>query len=178
MNPAAKIIAALAPRARLVMLLSSVLILITVYIFQYGFGYQPCDLCYYQRYPYFLVIGLMALALLADKKLDTGLAQVSFLLLGVAVLAMFVDAGIALYHVGVEQQWWQGPTACSSGAVGEGSVEDLLKQVADSRVVRCDEPAWTLLGISMAGYNIAYALGLGLFGAYSWNLERGKKVPG
>lgn len=176
MSPIAGFLDALILRTRLVMLLSSIFIIIVVHIFQYGFGYQPCDLCYYQRYPYYLVIGIMTLALLADGKSDGGFSNVGFLLLGLAVLAMFTDAGIAVYHVGVEQKWWQGPTACSTEGAGTDSIEDMLTRLSGTRVVSCGEPAWTLYGISMAGYNIAYALGLGLFGAYGWNRERLKRA--
>jgi hypothetical protein len=34
----------------------------------------------------------------------------------------------------------------------------------DTPVIPCDRPAWTMFGISMAGYDFIYAALLGLFG--------------
>lgn len=68
-------------------------------------------------------------------------------------LVMLIGAGIALYHAGVEQAWWEGPTTCTSGPIGGLSTEDLMEQILNAPVVRCDEIAWSLAGISMAGWN-------------------------
>jgi disulfide bond formation protein DsbB len=38
----------------------------------------------------------------------------------------------------------------------------LKKQLLNQPVVRCDEVAWSLFGISMAGYNFLYAVALGV----------------
>jgi disulfide bond formation protein DsbB len=39
----------------------------------------------------------------------------------------------------------------------------MVAELLDTKVVRCDEVAWSLAGISMAGYNMMAALGLGVF---------------
>ncbi len=87
--------------------------------------------------------------------------------LGVAAtssLAILSGAGLAGYHVGVEQHWWEGLTSCG-GAVGmPTSVEVLRQQIMSSLVVRCDEVAWSLFGISMAGYNFLISLAFGAGG--------------
>jgi disulfide bond formation protein DsbB len=72
------------------------------------------------------------------------------------VLGMFAaltTAGIGVYHAGVEQMWWQGPTTCTSQSIGGLSTEDLLNQIMEAPVVRCDEIAWSLFGLSMAAWN-------------------------
>ncbi len=138
----------------------SALTLIAVHIFQYGFGYAPCGLCYYQRYPYFAIVGIGIAGLLA-----AGVKNIKGLipgLLGVFLLLFLIDAGTAGFHVGVEQKWWAGPATCSS-ADFSGSIEDQLKQLMETPVVRCDEVAWSLFGISMAGYNFLIALGMSIF---------------
>ena len=135
-------------------LLFSVAALATVFTAQYGFGLQPCELCLTQRVPYFVAIAL-TLAALGLKLEDKALRIV----LGLCFLAFAVDAGIALYHVGVEHQWWAGPQACTAGSGTVTSVEDLaamLSKPAD--VPQCDKPAWTLFGVSMAGFNLLACL--------------------
>lgn len=128
------------------------------WIAQYGFGLAPCELCYWQRYGYWaaIVIGLLAIL----QPAQSAKRSVLLWLLGLAFLA---TAAIALFHVGVEQKWWQGLTACS-GQIGAGmSAEDLASAIETAPIVRCDEPAWTLFGVSMAGYNLLYALALAVF---------------
>jgi disulfide bond formation protein DsbB len=70
-----------------------------------------------------------------------------------AVLA--AGAAVAAYHVGVEQHWVAAPAACTGIASGAaaGSVEELKRRIMEQQVVRCDEIAWSLFGISMAGRN-------------------------
>lgn len=127
---------------------------------QYIGGLQPCILCIYQRYPYGVVIALGVLMLLARRNL--GLAA---LLAALAAVALFVDAGIAAFHVGVEQHWWEGTKACSNVIDPTLSPEDLIKALEQTPVVPCDKVAWSLFGISMAGYNFLYAVAAGVIAA-------------
>jgi disulfide bond formation protein DsbB len=67
---------------------------------------------------------------------------------------MFIGGGIAIYHAGVEWKWWAGPTECSGPLGNFGSAGNLLETIETTRVVRCDEAAWRLFGLSLAGYNV------------------------
>jgi disulfide bond formation protein DsbB len=124
---------------------------------QYWGGLQPCILCIYQRYPYGVAaaLGLIGLGLTrhpGQLRLVAALAGIVFL----------VDAGIAFYHVGVEQHWWQGTAECGADLGSGLSIEELQKQILSTPVVRCDQVAWSLFGISMAGYNFIYAAFCGI----------------
>lgn len=121
--------------------------------FQYIGDLPPCKLCYWQRYPHFVAIGIGVIALV------TGAAALA----GLGALAALATAGVGFYHVGVEQKWWQGPTSCSGGGnVGALSTEDLLNQIMAAPLVRCDEIPWQMLGLSMAGWNMVLSLGLAM----------------
>ncbi len=127
------------------------------YISQYGFGLQPCMLCLYQRIPYALNIVFGICALLASFRYP----RLMMLLLMLSVLSFFAGAAVAGFHVGVEQKWWQGIASCGGNVIPpHASVEDLRALLTQQRIVRCDTPAWTLLGISMAGYNFMLSLAL------------------
>jgi len=127
-------------------------------ISQFGFGYAPCELCIWQRWPYVAVIGL-GLGAAATR----GRPTLSRALAALAVLALAVDAGIAGFHVGVEQGWWQGLASC--GGVSEaGSIDDLKAQIMDAPLVRCTDIALSVLGLSMAAWNGLFATALALFG--------------
>jgi len=73
-------------------------------------------------------------------------------------------AGIGFYHAGVEYRLWSGPSSCTSNINTEISASDLLNQILDAPITRCDDVVWDLFGISMAGWN--GILSLGLFGVW------------
>jgi disulfide bond formation protein DsbB len=114
-----------------------------VYVAQYGFGLAPCEMCWWQRYPHFAAIGF-ALGALGMRGTRLGEALVRM-----AALAMGISGLIGGFHAGVEYGWWQGPTACSSTSLGD----DPLASIMNAPLIRCDTPAWTLFGVSLAGFN-------------------------
>lgn len=134
---------------------------------QYWGGLQPCVLCIYQRWPYGVAAALGVVGVVATGQ--PGLLRVILLL---AAAAFFVDAGIAAFHVGVEQRWWAGTSECGSVIDLTLSPEELKEKLLGQPVIRCDEVPWSLFGISMAGYNFLYALVCGL--ATLWIAVRGR----
>jgi disulfide bond formation protein DsbB len=132
------------------------------YIAEYGFKLLPCELCLMQRKPFFAVLALAAIAFFLRKPIQRNiiLAVMGVLLLG--------NSGLALYHTGVEQKWWQGPTECSSDEMQTGlSMEEMRAQILAAPLIRCDVPAWEFHGITMASLNIFFCLFLALFSFWS-----------
>lgn len=131
---------------------------------QYWGGLHPCVLCIYQRYAYgvALAAALIALALSGNR----GLRQLSLIAAGIAFLA---GAGLAGFHVGVEQKWWEGLEACSNQSLPSGaSVDELREALMNQPFAPCDAVPWSLFGISIAGYNLlasAVLAGLALWAA-------------
>jgi disulfide bond formation protein DsbB len=114
--------------------------------FQIFGGFAPCPLCLQQRWPYYVVVPL-ALLLLWQRKPQAPLYRFGLLLIGLVMLA---GAGLAAYHVGIEWNWWEGPQSCAAAGGLSGGLPDL----ANARVVRCDEAPWRFLGLSFAGWNL------------------------
>jgi disulfide bond formation protein DsbB len=141
----------------LVILVASAALIGGALLFQYVGGLQPCELCLYQRWPYYAMIVMSALALAAGRP------GVSAWATGIAALAFLAGASLAFYHVGVEQHWFAGPAACTGASAGGGSIEDFRKQLMAQQPVRCDEPQWALLGVSLAGWNLLASLALVVF---------------
>lgn len=123
--------------------LGAIGLLAGAYAFQHIGGLPPCKMCLWQRWPHAVAI-LLGLMILATR-------QYQFAIIG--ALAAGTTAVIGLYHSGVEQGWWEGPSSCSSGDISGLSTDELLDQILTAPVVRCDEIVWDLLGISMAGWN-------------------------
>lgn len=133
--------------------------------FQYGLGYVPCPLCYQQRIPYYFAIPLgLAIAALAWMGGATRLVRFALVLLA---LVLLVSAGLGVYHAGVEWKFWQGPSSCAAGPPTVQNFDNILESIRNIRAVPCDEAAWRLLGISLAGYNalISGALAIIALGA-------------
>jgi len=132
------------------------------YTSQFVFNKQPCHLCHLQRIPYFVTIGLGILGALAAKKAP----RATFVLLLLCALAFAVDAGIAVFHVGVEHEWWKGLVACGGGGASPpmgASIEELRKYLEHQPIVNCGVATAKLFGISMAGYNVLYAGAAAIF---------------
>ena len=134
--------------------LASAALLTAAFGFEYLGGLAPCKLCLWQRWPH---AGVIVFCLMGT----TGALRSGPAFLMIALCAA-VTAIIASYHVGVEQQLWQGPTSCS-GAQNAMSASDLLDSLLATPVVRCDEIAWSFANISMAGWNMLFSSGLACF---------------
>jgi disulfide bond formation protein DsbB len=130
--------------------------LVAALISQFGFDLQPCVLCLWQRWPYgaAILLGLAAAAL----RRTTAAATV---LTGLAIAAVLVSGGIGAFHVGVEQGWWDGTSGCGSLSDTD-DLAALRAQIMSAPIVRCDEVTFSLFGISMAGWNVLFALGVAL----------------
>lgn len=122
----------------------SALLLAAALWFQFGQGLAPCPLCLWQRWPHVAAV-LIGLATLAAPR--RGLA-----LLGAT--AMLAGTALAAHHAGVELGWWQGPVTCAASSdMGGLTPEQLLARIEAAPVVRCNEIAWSLFGLSMAAWN-------------------------
>jgi disulfide bond formation protein DsbB len=130
--------------------------------YQHLGGLQPCELCLEQRYAYYAGVPLLFVALVS---LSAGQTRIAALLFGLVALGFLANAGLGVYHAGVEWQFWEGPTACSGTqqiTTNAGNMLDALKQ---TNVVRCDQAAWRFLGLSFAGWNVLASLFIAILGA-------------
>jgi disulfide bond formation protein DsbB len=150
--------------AAAIVALVGVLTMAGVYFVQYVMLLAPCPLCLEQRMAFYVAIPLAALLWLgashgASKKV---------LFLGFLVIAGFMlwNTGLSTYHAGVEWKWWQGPTDCSGPIDKIGSVGNMLNQLQRISLVRCDEAAIRILGISLSGYDALVSLFLALVAAW------------
>ena len=101
------------------------------WFFQYGLGLMPCPLCLEQRYAYYFAIPLAVMVALGDQ---VGASRKVLIAALVAIaLGMLWNAGLGVYHSGVEWKWWPGPQECSGALEGFGSAGGLLERSVDHR---------------------------------------------
>jgi disulfide bond formation protein DsbB len=124
--------------------------------FQYAWGYPPCEMCWWQRYPHIVavLVGLGGGALIELGLLDAKFARP---VAALTILCLAMSGGIAVFHAGVEWHWWKGPRACTGDAF-HGPLN------LNEHVVLCDIAAWRLFGLSLAGYNAIASLGAAFLG--------------
>jgi len=139
--------------ARLIALLLPIALLGGALGSQYLGGLHPCEMCYWQRWPHAFAIVAAALAFTASA--DSSRSRNLTLL---AALAIAVSGIIGVYHAGVEAKIFEGFTTCTKLVTG-GSTADMLKQISQAPLVRCDQVQFSFLGISMAGWNAILSLG-------------------
>jgi disulfide bond formation protein DsbB len=129
-------------------LVASVAVLGTALLSQYLGGLAPCELCLEQRWPWAAAIAISLISILFANR--PAVPWVALLL----TMVFAIGCGLAFYHVGVEKHWFAGPEACTGTATAADTVEALKAHILGQMPVRCDEPAWSLWGISLAGWNL------------------------
>lgn len=123
----------------------------TAYIAEFGFGLHPCEMCYWQRVPFGVIVVLALLAWFVPK--------IARPMLWLCTLGFAVSMALGAFHAGVEWEWWEGPGACSSGIQPGMSPAEILAHIKAAASVSCTAAAVRVLGISMAGWNAIYSLG-------------------
>ncbi len=129
-------------------LLFSGLILLIVYYLEFFVGVEPCKLCIYQRFPYFIVI-LLASSSLLIKNLK--IKKLTFIFY---ILIFFISLIMSLYHFGIEKNLWNALTGCEATIKSFGNSNNLKEYLLNKNYVSCNNVSFKFLGISLAGYNV------------------------
>lgn len=134
---------AVSARTWLVLLgLASAGALASAYALQYLAGFEPCQLCYWQRYPYMAVIAVAVVGV-ASRFVRLGLL--------LALVLFLTGMGLSLYHVGVEQGIFALPAGCAAGGAAT-TVEELRAQLAAAPPA-CDQVSVSFIGLSLSAWN-------------------------
>ena len=140
----------------------SALLLGGAFLFQ-ALGYSPCAMCIWQRYPH-------VIAIVAGLTLFVGAPLVISVVVGAASAA--TTSAIGVFHTGVENGWWEGPSSCTGAGLDLSSmaIADLLPGASNepSNLVMCDEVVWQFLTLSMASWNALLSALLAALWLYAW----------
>jgi len=144
------LISRLRPIWPLLMLLASGAMLAAAHSFQRFGGLYPCPLCLDQRNWHWAVVAV-GLVAFAATRISPRLQRAAAIVIGLVLLG---SAAQAFYHVAVEQHWVV--STCDARI----NMDDIRPMDFDGAVIapKCDEIAWQMLGISMAGYNAIISL--------------------
>ena len=143
------------PPLSVIVLATSIAVLAGAWFFQLVVGLVACELCLAERWPWYAAI-VIAGAFLGLKRPE--IERYAPALFGLLFLGAFC---LAAYHVGVEQHWIAGPDACTvSGSHHAKTIEELTAEIMAAPVVRCDDIQWSLVGISLAGWDAVLSLAM------------------
>ena len=103
-----------------------------------------------QRWAYYAGIPVLfsALALVSG-----GNRRTAMWLFALVALAFLANAGLGVYHAGAEWKYWPGPDTCAGDQGLSTSAGNLLKEIETTKVIRCDEAALRVFGLSLAGWS-------------------------
>ena len=129
----------------LTLLIFKALIILSAIYIEYILKVPACNLCLYQRIPYYLSI-LILFYIIFNK--STNIIPI----ISLAIL-MFVNIVLSIYHVGVEQQIISEPILCRSNSNIQ-NVDQLLENLKNNTFISCKDVNFTFLGFSLASINV------------------------
>ena len=130
--------------------LISFIALISAYFIEYILGHQPCNLCVYERIPYFLAI-LIVLINYKYNKLE------KYLILSLAIIFLIATI-LSLYHLGIEQGFVQESLLCElEKGANIVDKDEILKQL-QQKSISCKDVTFKIFGLSLTNYNIIISL--------------------
>ena len=141
----------------LLFLFISILVLLIVYYLEFFQGITPCQLCIYQRLPYFIII-LLAISFLLIK--NKSLKKITFLFY---ILIFTSSLIMSVYHFGIEKNLWNALTDCETNVKSFSNTDSLKEYLLNKDYVSCENVSFKFLGISLAGYNIIVSFILLIF---------------
>ena len=126
------------------------LTIISALIIQYWLGHDPCELCLYERIPYFISM-LLLIKIIFIKKYERIILLILF-------LVFMSSTALAFYHFGIEQGFFSESLACTTGDLSKTlSKEELLEQLKQNRI-SCKDVSFRILGFSLAAINTIFSL--------------------
>ena len=128
----------------------SFIALIFAYFIEYILGHQPCNLCVYERIPYFLAI-LVVLINYKYNKLE------KYLILSLAIIFLIATI-LSLYHLGIEQGFIQESLLCDlKKGANIIDKDEILKQL-QQKSISCKDVTFKIFGLSLTSFNIIICL--------------------
>jgi disulfide bond formation protein DsbB len=147
-------------------LFASALMLTIAHAFETFGGLSPCILCLKQREVYWVAGAIAIVGIVSGYTPFRAWAPRA--VCAILAVVFLVGMGIAVWHAGAEWKFWPGPAACALNRT-RVTAADLAAALAGThgKAPSCEEAAWRMFGISMAGYNVLISLKLAIWSALS-----------
>ena len=80
------------------------------------------------------------------------------LMLQLILISGLISAALGGYHAGIEWGFWAGPSGCPANLSLDDDISAMTQLLLETPLARCDDVAWSLFGLSMAGWNSLISL--------------------
>lgn len=127
---------------------ASLLSLSTVYFVELVLNYKPCELCLYQRIPFFVILFVSIFGLFSRY-----FVKLSKIVIFFGILANLILSG---YHSGIEHGVFAPLHPCIKSV--DVDFSDLSK--VPEQMPSCDRPEFYIFGLSMTEWNFIWNLSL------------------
>ena len=135
----------------------SLMIISGAYTLEFFYNFPPCELCIYQRIPYFFILFVCIISFFMEYK-NIHFYSIFFL--------FFTSFLIAFFHSLVEKGIIEYSSGCTSSVENFESIEDLRLHLDSVPLTKCDEILFSVMGFSLANINTIISLSLVLFNIY------------
>jgi len=126
------------------------IILTIAFIIEYKLGHKPCNLCLYERIPYFLSI-LLIIKIFFIKSYE----KITLFILS---LLFILSSILAFYHFGIEQGFFEESFVCTNTALSDDlSKEELVEQLKQN-IISCKNVSFQIFGLSLAAINTIFSI--------------------
>ena len=149
-----------------ILFILSVLILGTAFVIEYFFGYMPCNLCKIERIPY----GLSIIILIVNYNFKGNQIFYSVLLMLIFSFSII----ISIYHLGIEQGFFEESSVCATKNLNLLTKEEVLKSL-NELIISCKDVAFKIFGLSLTSYNIIMSVLMFLISAKIYSLSNDDK---
>ena len=126
------------------------LVLVSAFVIEYGLNHQPCNLCLYERIPYFISI-LLILKILFTK----GHEKTTLLILS---LVFITSSVLAFYHFGIEQGFFKETLVCTAGNLSEALTKEEILDQLNQNIISCKNVSFVIFGFSLASINTIFSI--------------------
>lgn len=124
------------------------------FILQYGFNVIPCQMCWWQRYAHYTILAAALGGLFTASRSSPKLLRIRAFS-GVIVAASATGLAYAIWQFSAQQNWLPWPPSCKSeGAQLLSTAAELISVMNNTPIVPCDKENFTLLGLSLAAWNV------------------------
>ena len=122
-----------------------ILSIISALTIEYIFGHRPCNLCLYERIPYFLSV-LLIIKIFFFKKYKKITLFILFLIFAICSM-------LAFYHLGIEQGFFSESLVCNAESGSNILLKEQLLKELNQSFISCKDVTFKIFGLSLAGIN-------------------------
>jgi len=126
------------------------LVLVSTFVIEYGLNHQPCNLCVYERIPYFISI------LLISKILFT--KNYEKITLSILSLVFIISSALAFYHFGIEQGFFEETLVCTASNLSEALTKEEVLDQLNQNIISCKNVSFRIFGFSLATINTIFSI--------------------